>query len=472
MNYIYLYFQRHKGFNLQSIYNMIRKKITFILLLALINFLFLQYIQAGNPQSAQDSTSTNVPQTIELIDINYETERVEKKFTKMEYGLEPDARFLEIDSLFTDYKIFLENEAHDFKTYNPYHLSKYFLESTYRSWEGFHLKLSGWQAEINGRVKSVQENIADLNKIKQVWDLTLESDKYINEPEESKDRIREIITRASGIRSDLQIQKRQYIILEDDITDMTSFCNDIIEEVNLLQQHLRDSLFIAVSLPMWKVKVVQSDFIPVSAKLNKVRHENAKTLKNYLETESMGTFWIGVLMIIIFFFLLRYRYIKLNFDDSEPGHKSIVRILIKFPVLTPISLILVFFHLLFPYHPLLIGLTITLILLINMRYILSDFIDRADKIFISKVILLLIINNLEIIFWYFGNVARYFILFETVLGMLLMINYLKPVYWYKFKESTLENKVTWLLALFIFTFYFMSFFCQLFRLPRPVRIVG
>ena len=438
------------------------KKITTILLLALINLLFLQNILAGNPQSVQDSTSTTVPQPNELVDINYEMGRVEKKFTKMEYSLEPDIRFLEIDSDFKDYKIFIEKEAREFKTYNPYQLSKYFLESTYRSWEGFHMKLSGWQTEINSRVKSAQDNISDLDKIRQIWVLTLESEEYADEPEELKARIRETIIRANEIRQNLQKQKRQSIILEDDITDMTAYCTDIIEEVTLLQQQLRDSLFIAVSIPMWKVKVVQSDFIPVNAKLNKVRHENTKTLKNYLKTESMGTFWVGVVLIIIFFVLLRYRYIKQNFDDSEPGHKSIVRILIKFPVLTLISLILVYFHLLFPYHPLLIGHTITLVLLINMRYILSDFIDRSDKVFISKIILLLIINNLEIIFWYFGNVARYYILFETVLGVMLMINYIKPVYWHKFKESSLDNKGTWLLALFAITFYFMSFFANFF----------
>ncbi len=75
---------------------------------------------------------------------------------------------------------------------------------------------------------------------------------------------------------------------------------------------------------------------------------------------------------------------------------------------------------------------------------------------------MLIVNDLEIIFWYFGNVARYYVLFETVLGVLLMINYLKPAYWKIFKTSNLENKAAWLLAIYSFAFYFISFFANFF----------
>lgn len=457
-----MYFHTHIGLVLISINVMIMRKITLITLLALIIVIPVKSLMAALPQSAQDSTQANQLKPIELIDLNYEIERVEKSFSKMEYSFEPDTRLLEIDSVFNDYKVFLEKEVKEFKAYNPYHLSKYFLESTYRSWEGFSLKLNDWQSEINERIENIQESIEDLDKMKKRWELTLDSDEYINEPEEIKSNIQEIVTQLNDNRQVIQKQRRKLILLEDDITEMNTFCNDIIMEVSLLQQHLRDSIFIATTPAMWKIKIVQSDYFPIGTKLNKARHENAKTLRNYFETKSMASFWTAIVLIIVFFTLLRFRYNRLNLDETTPGHKSIHRILIKHPILTVVTLILVFFHLLFPYHPVLIGHVLTLALLVNMRYILADFIDKTDKSFINKIILLLIINNLEIIFWYFGNVARYYVLFETVLGVLLMINYLKPIYWKNFKSSPLVNKTIWLLALFVFTFYLISFFANLF----------
>ncbi len=214
--------------------------------------------------------------------------------------------------------------------------------------------------------------------------------------------------------------------------------------------------------PIWNIKVSQSDFLPITPRLNKARRENAKTLRNYFETQSMGSFWLTIIMIVVFFVILRYRYKKINLDKDEPGHKSIERILIKRPVLSILSLTLLFFHLLFPYHPVLIGLIISLALLIIMQYILWDFVDRTARQFILKMILLLIVNDLEIIFWYFGNVANFYVLFETVLGVLLMSIYLKPLNWKKYKTITPEKKVVLLLALFAFIFYFVSFLTNFF----------
>jgi len=458
----YLYFHAFKGFKIVSNHFLHMKNTFTILLLAVLNLTILQVNRASLPQSVTDSTVNSASQTINMIDINLEIEWIEKSFTKLEYKLKPDARFFEIDSVFNNYKVFLEKEAKEFKSFNPYNLSKYFLESTYRSWEGFYSKLSGWQAEVNNRVKSVQGDIDYLDKAKKVWVLTLESEEMKDEPEESKMRVKKTINRANKLRYELKMQKRQYIMLEDGITDMTAFCNDITGEVRLLQQHLRDSLFIAASDPMWKIGIDQSDYLPVGSKLNKVRHENAKTLRNYFETKSMGSFWISIVMIVIFFVSLRFRYSKLNFNDADPGHKNIVRILIKFPILTMVTLVLVLFHLMYPYYPLLIGLVLTLVLLINMRYILTDFIDQKNKIFINKIILLLLVNDLEIIFWYFGNVARYYILFETILGVVLMINYLRIINWKKFKTNSIVDKVMWILALYTFTFYLISFLANFF----------
>ncbi len=217
-----MYLHPHNDFYIE--YNM--KKIAIIPILALISLFPAVYIQAGLPQSVKDSTATVAPVPIDIIDINYEIERVERNFTKLENKLEPDGRFYEIDSVYKNYKIFLEEEAKSFKSYNPYNLSKYFLESTYRSWEGFSLKLGGWKSEINGRIKTVLDDIAELDKTIQTWDLTLKSEAFITEPEASKKRVREVVKQANDFRKELQKQKREYVLLEDDITDMTRILHE------------------------------------------------------------------------------------------------------------------------------------------------------------------------------------------------------------------------------------------------------
>jgi len=430
-------------------------------LILLLSFPFINLLAANN-QSTTDSIPTAVLQPIDVIDINYQIEKVEKTFKKIDNDLATDTRFLKIDSSFKVYKKFLENEAKELKAYNPFNLSKYFLESTYRLWEGFYNQLNGWRTEVNNKLKLVQNNIKDLEKTKQIWELTLESADISGEPEEAKGKIREVINKAQNYISEIQKQKRKYIILEDEIAEMTSFCNYITTWIGELQQNKRDSLFVAVDESIWNIKIDQSDYLPVIEKLNKSKHENVKTLNNYFQTERLNSYWLPAFFVLLIFFFLRYSYLKKDFDDSHPGHKAIVRIFKGYPLLTGITLLLVIFHLTNPYYPLLLNNILTLILLINMRYILSPFIDQASKRFILKLIILLVVNNLEIVFWYFGDVARYYLVFETGLGLILTYPHFRISHWKEFKSENTTNKVKMLLTVFAFFFYAIAFIANIF----------
>ncbi len=243
-------------------------------------------------QTASDSTGTNQPSAIDPTDLSFEMEQVKKEFNKIEIILEPDAALAKTDTLFRKYKIFLQKEAKAFHSYNPNNLSKFFLENTYRSWEGFMLKLQIWQTEINVKHEIVQQNISTLDKIKLTWTLTLESKSIKEEPIEIIDKIKNIINTSKSVRKKLQHKNHDLILLEEEISEMSSFCDDIIIHVTVLQQHLRDSVFIAVAAPLWKVKVTKSDYTPVLTRLSKSWHENAKTIRNYFNTGGLTSFFV------------------------------------------------------------------------------------------------------------------------------------------------------------------------------------
>jgi small-conductance mechanosensitive channel len=411
----------------------------------------------ANNQVEQDTIVSNTIMPIPLVDINFEIGRTEKIFKKIENGLQPDYAYARIDTSFIDYRTFLEEEAADFKAFNPYNLSKFFLESSYRLWEGFYQKLTGWQTEINNKTKGIQDDITILKKSIKIWELTLKSDDVVNEPQDIKTRIYTVLDQANRLLDSLQAKKRQYIILEDEIAETLTFCDNIIVQISLLQQNKQDSLFIASEKPLWNVTVGADDVTPITKKLKKFRHENAKTLRNYFQTQNLHEFWIVIILIFGLFYLLRYKYIQREFDDEQAGHKHIMRIFKGFPLLTAITLVLVFFHLLYPYYPLILNNILTLVLLINMRFILSNFIDKEDKSFVLKIIILLIINDLEIVFWYFGNLSRYYILLEVLAGIYFTASYLRPFSWKVFKAKTLLKKGTWFVALFGLTFYVFAF---------------
>ena len=184
------------------------------------------------------------------------------------------------------------------------------------------------------------------------WDLTSSDDKIKEELVDLNSRISEVIGDIKDIRKKFVQKKLKLLLIEDKISEITTFNNNIIEEVSQLQQHLRDSLFIASSQPLWKVKVEKSDFSPVKPRLKKVWHENSKTMVNYLKTINLSPFLILIFFITVLFFFLRVKYLKLERDDSDPGYKSILRTLIGRPGLSLLLLILITYHVSFPSCPL------------------------------------------------------------------------------------------------------------------------
>ena len=415
--------------------------------------------QKGN---TPDTVTTDKSIPIPVESINYEIEKVHKKMIRMGYELEPDPAVTKIDITIDNYSEFLKKEADEFRKFNPNNLSTYFLESTYRSWEGFNNKLIGMRSIVSSHLQTIQNNFNELTKIKDTWVLTLMKEKNKNLPEGLINRIENVIkTAGENIRK--FEEKRLYLLkLEDEITDLITFNNSIIEDVVRLQQLKRDNLFSAVSPPLWKVGLSSEDVNNPKHRLGKAWHENAKNMMNYLNTVKIGSLILTVLIITLIFFTLRWKYTSLGIDDSESGHKGIMRILDDNVFITLGSIMLVSYHLLFPFQPLVFSNLLTLLLLINMRFILASFIDPEDKKIIVKLIVLLIINNLEIFFWYFGNLSRYYLLFEEILGIALLYKYLKPSYWSGFKKMSDFKKFARILAYFVVAFYLFALIANLF----------
>ncbi|RLD56320.1 MAG: hypothetical protein DRJ05_11495, partial [Bacteroidetes bacterium] len=438
-------------------------KKTLFFILTNIFFIFSVQIALANPgQAYNDSTDISAPAPYGLTDINYEIEQTQKKLKKMQYALASDALVIKIDTALKKYTGFLVMQSDEFNEYNPNNLSKFFLENTYRLWVGYSSKLQGWRTEIKDRIFISQDNIDYLDKLKQIWGLTYDNENNKEDPSELIVRISSVIEDIEESRKGFVQKKRDLILIEDGISEMITFNNNIIEEVSQLQQHLRDSLFIAVSEPLWKLNVDKTDYLPVRPRLKKVWHENSKTMVNYLKTINLSPFFIVVVFIFLLFFFMRKKYMKIERDNSDPGYKQILRTLINRPALTLTSIVLITYHLMFPYYPLIVAQILTLVLLVNMRYILSGFIDNDDKAFITILIILLILNDAEIIFWYFGDVARFYILIETIIGLALLYKFVSLKKLVGFKKLDLRKQAVGILAHISFLFYFISLFANVF----------
>ncbi|MCB0805758.1 MAG: mechanosensitive ion channel [Bacteroidales bacterium] len=427
---------------------------TTLALLLLIGFFNPAVSQQSITDSSAIDNQTVAP--INLVNIAFKMGEAERSFNKMEKELKDRKSLLIIDSSFHLFQTFLANEAGDFRSFNPNNLSKFFLESSYRLWEGYSAKLNSWEVQLNNRVTIAQNYLDDLDLINKQWSLTLQDKNIGDEGDDMKQHIRTILLKADELTEKFKQRRREYLLLENKIADLLAFTDQIIVEVINLQQRKRDSLFIANQPVLWAIDIDQKDISHLGSRLQKFKHENAKSLKYYFQLQNFKPLFIYALFILLGFYLLRRAYLKRGFSDSEPGHKNILRIFKGHPVLTVLVLILVTFHLTSPFYPLLINYILTIGILLIMRYILSSFVGNYIKSFINILLILYVVNILEIVFWYFGDLGRLYVQFESILGLALMYWFIRPGLIKNFASAYWTSKATWVLALFASTMYLIA----------------
>ncbi len=386
-------------------------------------YTFGQNLSSG--QILADTTEVSKkPKSIHLVDINFELERTRKKISKISYELEPKPEFVIMDSLIVLQKAFFTKEVEGFRQFDPNNLSKYFLENTFRAWSGNISKLSNWRSDINSHISKIEKYLDELKFSQSVWKLTIEETKIDKDPKQLVDRISEIVDALEKLEVDFMLYRRKMIIRADNIGELMTVANNIQGEISLLQQHLRDNLFVADKPGLWNLKLNASDALPTTPRLRKAWHENSKII-NYFNKE-ISYFYLAIIAVFLIslFILIIKKFRKLNLTEADPNFVIVKRVFYEHPYSSLSFLILVFFLVFLPNMPLIIMGILGTILLIISLFFLPKIIGPQGKMIVKVVLTLYIANLFEILIWYFGNYARLYIAFESALALFLIYKFI------------------------------------------------
>jgi small-conductance mechanosensitive channel len=436
-----------------------------LLLMCLLSFPLVQYgqYQPVDIQSADSSiVLRKIPRSIHVVDINFEIERTRKRLIRMNRDLESDPAFEQLDSLIELEKDFIDNEAAEFKQFNPYNLSKYFLENTYRAWSGYKTRLEKWVAFVNKELSNTQDNIDKLGFDKKVWQLTYEKEKSNDNPTQLTKKIREIITEIKDTELKFAALRREMINREDKISEIIFKTDDILEEVSQLQQHQRDNLFVANKPVLWKTVFDKSELFPVLPRLKKAWHENAKTVVNFSKEVNYLYLFLITAIVILLFFLIKRGFSRLGLSKEDPNFVVVQRIFFDHPYATVISLIITLFLLVYTTLPLILTGLLGMLLLVCAWVFLPGMIGKQGEVIVLMVLVLYAANLTEIVVWYFGNYARFYITTESLLALFLTYKFGLHGFKRIAKNAAPFLKEIWWLFLLLFVLFSVALLANLF----------
>jgi small-conductance mechanosensitive channel len=417
----------------------------------------------SNPVKEISTDSTN--QKITFDNINREIEVTDYLILKTgisEYNIKKQNKLIEeVEKMHN----FILEQGKEFKESGEAGNSQFFLINAKYSWTEFYVTLRNYQNDLQRMVREMQEKqnvyINNTNK----WERSLpELDKNLSD--QISGHISSNLSRINGIISEFDVMIRNLVNAENKIIQDIGFADGILSEITGLKEKRRTELFKKTEKNIFSIKFNENHFGSFRENAKNAYNQTIRSFDYFNDNvkRNLFNYLIATLLIVILIYYIHKKYKQLNIALEDIDHIRIKRIVIQKPGLTVVAIMFFFWTVIVPYSPfvltLLLYLSILILLYIILSPVLHPFLKRIDK----AVIILLLLSNLEILIWHFGNSSRLYIILETVVAILLTYKYLIPGR--NLKEIKKQNKgliiTTQIIVIFIFVFYSVALISNIF----------
>ncbi len=432
-------------------------------LITIIAFLFFNPVYSQTLKITASQDTSGVPRPIPLIEINNSIEEMDKKIQGLDNELDYFKMKINVDSLIDKNSKFLVEEAKLFESYNPNNLSHYFLENDYRAWTAYLKKLYDANKYINDKLLEIDGDIKEIEWDYKVWYLTLKEVRNAKSiPAGTRKKIVKILNELKSIKGKYEKQKATLLKWDNEINDLILLGNKILSKIVALQYNLRDSLWVKNKPAIWNVKIKKDDYHPVTAKVKKSFQDNLRIIKNFIS--QFNFLWIVVysILVTILFFYVRKKYLSLGLDRTYPGYRNLSIILEKHRFSTYVLLLLTAWITILSLIPLSLASLMATLMLLAIYFIIPEFTGKRGKLKVVMILVIYLLNQFEILMWYFGNISRYYLILESITGLVI-------IYFYglnKLKKpdgnSTVFLKNIYYLSVFLAVLYGLAFLTNIF----------
>ena len=409
-------------------------KITYVKFLIFTLFLIPHILNAQNllqtndvEKIRNDTTPLELGHYYKPAEIAFELENINRYINTSQKEIDLYRIVADIDTSFSRLSKNLNKDFDDFNNFNKQNLSKFFLLNTRRFWLSYRTQLNNWQTDISSRIKNLMQVSENIKSKEKLWNATLNLAVENRLPAEMISRIQKVINDLNDLESSLYGVVGNLAVLDSRLSDQIMALDLHIQIIDDLHKNYRVNILKATQPAIWNIKLKNAYEGSVKSRLLKAWYENTKSIKESLPSYKgyIDNFLIWSLLIIIAIVSLKFFYLKkVNANRSVKGN-SIKELIVNKTGVSILFMVLFVFALLFKNLPLAFSGIILLLILIVTYLLLIQYLSDYGRKLIVVFIVLLLANTAEIIYWYFGDYARLYILFEAGLGITLFLPFMR-----------------------------------------------
>ncbi|WP_084708724.1 mechanosensitive ion channel family protein [Siansivirga zeaxanthinifaciens] len=405
---------------MHSITNKALNKLS-ILLKSILFFLIIFSVLFGNAQETDngltisDSLMMSAPKAIPTIEIIQNIEKTSADLKITERKLLVNRNIYKIDSLFTGYASFLDNQkkyTDNFMAANP---NRQKIDNLYTKWNGYKSYLKDWENEINDYESRNSRLLETITLNDNIWDLTYKNAENENAPTEVLKGILELRKKIDNLKTQILNDNNLALKLETKINLKIELISEVMEGILALKNSETYNLFYLRHPPIWKTSFAKSKVLSDEDKSDSLKASGEESL-NFISTNK-HSFYLYFTLVVFLFFVINYLkkgFEKYEFVDDETNLIISKDIILKHTKASFIFLSLLIAALFFKSTPKLFENLLILLLLISASYVIRSLVNERFKNIFYVIILLYILDSAKTYIWFHSGFYRIYLLIEAI----------------------------------------------------------
>ncbi len=275
--------------------------------------------QLAETATATDTTAVVQPAAIPVINIVQETAKANEALKLINRKIEPKNQFREIDSLFPQYALFVEDQKNYVAQFIQANPNRQKVDNLIKKWNGYGALLKNWEGIINQYEQRNSILLDEVNGHKQTWDLTLQNAILEKAPTEIVENARSVMEDFNRLKEFISEENNDFLKLESKINLQISSAENVIDELIALKNSKVYHLFYLRHKPLWNTSFKTPEHYKAENIGSESFSENLSGIRQFVKNNdrSIYLFLISIVLITLLIRYLRSYFIKYSFDETD-----------------------------------------------------------------------------------------------------------------------------------------------------------
>ncbi len=295
------------------------------------------------------------------------------------------------------------------------------LDKTKTDIEQINDRINGYRENIQAEIQKREEENSKIEILINIWEMTFSAERSTPLSNSVQQNLRELIDKLKAIDKRIDTYLNNLLEIELKLNNIHTGYNNLINKIDDARDYASKNLWIPDSDPIWKIYATRTDSVSIGTKLKNAFDAQKNDAYEYTQLYRVNIIFSILVMVLILvsFYLLRYRILREEFEDPKHQENATLRLFSK-PFFPGLLIGLYTSFILIPEKPFIIEDLIFLMALIPFTLVLMYILRGKKRYLVILMAFILALSVFSQIGFDIEVFSRTFMLLITILSLILL----------------------------------------------------